>query len=110
VTRLAVLLLGCALLAPACGGPDRPADGTVVVTVTLSRSGPPGPSLDHVPQPGVRVEVGSRSARTDADGVARLAVPPGTYAVIAVGCPDAPHRLRVTAGERARTTFDCLAA
>ena len=78
VAAVATLLSGC--------GGDTPADGHVVVSVTLSRQGGNGlgPSLDHVPQRDVEVTVVSDAGKTwrgetDDVGELRLTLPTGTY-------------------------------
>jgi hypothetical protein len=100
-----------------CGSDDRERSdtGTVVVTVTLSRSGPPGPSIDHVPQRDQQVDVveGTKtrySGRTDQAGIARVPVPVGDYDVDVAGCPNAPQHVVVTKDSQVPVEFDCVAA
>ena len=119
-SRAILLLLGVCVLS-GCGGGDgdgggggAPDRGSIVVTVTLTRSGPPGPSIDHVPQHDVEVTVTntsghSWSAKTDDEGEAQLSVPVGDYEVDTGFCPDAPKPVSVTTGTTARVRFDCVA-
>jgi hypothetical protein len=114
--RATVLLLAAATLY-GCGADDHepPDTGLVVVTVTLSRSGPPGPKFNHVPQGGVDVTVadgsgGTWSGKTGESGEARRSVPAGEYEVDTSYCPQTPQHVTVTAGETTNTRFDCLAA
>lgn len=113
--RALTVLLGVTLLSGCGAGDEGPDRGAIVVTVTLTRSGPPGPSIDQRPQRGVDVTVsdpaGHRwSAVTDAAGEAHLSVPPGDYLVEVASCPDAPKPVTVTSGATSRTRFDCVAA
>ncbi|GCD89232.1 hypothetical protein [Nocardioides sp. LS1] len=108
--------LSAAFMLSACGsaGGDERELGSITVTVTLSRTGPPGPSLDHSPIPGISVTAISTSQRswsasTNSEGEAVLSIPPGEYDVDIGYCPDAPQHVEVTAGARASTRFDCLA-
>ena len=94
----AVLVLG------ACGPAALPAPGTTVTGTVVAapcrpveRPGdPPCP-----PVPGVTVVIGSARAVTDANGVYRLTVAPGTYAVSVIAgarqVPAQPARLTVPA-------------
>jgi hypothetical protein len=116
MVRWALVTLATATLLSACG-PDRPAPpegGSIAVTVTLSRSGPVGPSLDHVPQADIQVTAvdhsgGSWSTKTGAAGEATLSVPAGDYDVDISFCPDAAHHVTVTSGVTTATRFDCVA-
>lgn len=103
----AVLVLGLA----ACSEPDA---GSLVVTITLSRVGGFGPTLDHVPQSGVSVEVSNDSGdswpdKTDTLGEAHFLLPAGGYVVDIGLCPDAPRDVKVVKDEPAEVRFDCLA-
>ena len=106
----ATILSGCGLI-----GGSTPVDGAVNVTVTLSRSGGLGPTLNNVPQSGVHVTVtddsgGRWSGTTDGAGEANVAVPsPGEYDVDISFCPDAPQQANLAEGATAKVRFDCLA-
>jgi hypothetical protein len=115
--RRGLATLSTVTLLSACGpgGHEPPHDGSITVTVTLSRSGPPGPSLDHVPQKGIAVTASNHarnswSGTTDVGGAATLTVPAGAYDVDISFCPDAPHHVTATPGATTETRFDCLAA
>jgi hypothetical protein len=116
MVRLALVTLATATLLSACG-PDRtapPESGSILVTVTLSRSGPVGPSLDHVPQKDIQVTAvddaeGIWSTKTGVAGEATLSVPAGDYDVDISFCPDAAHHVTVTGGATTTTRFDCVA-
>ena len=89
--------------------------GEIDATVTLSRNGAAGlgPTFSHVPQHGWGVSAQSTSggtitASTDADGVARLTVPPGSYDVSADYCTG-PQHVEVSAGSTVDLEFDCAA-
>jgi hypothetical protein len=101
------MLSGCG-----SGGGNAPDDGLVIVTVTLSRSGPPGPVFDQAPQSNIEVTVanssGTWSDQTDEAGEARLSIPSGEYDVDISMCPDAPQHVIVSKGATARIRFDCL--
>lgn len=114
--RRMVAALSASILLSACSSTSGQAhdDGSIVVTVTLSRSGPPGPHLDHSPQAGIAVTVVGESERswsgtTDTTGQAVVSVPAGDYAVDIGFCPDAPQHVTVKAGGTEQVRFDCVA-
>jgi hypothetical protein len=93
---------------------DAPETGVVLVTVTLSRSGPPADALDHVPLDDIQVTVSNASGdqwegETDSTGEERLSVPAGEYEVGIGYCPDAPKPVTVKVGQTTSTRFDCMA-
>lgn len=113
-------MLACGIAAAVlsgCGSSSgsTPVDGAVFVTVTLSRSGPPGPNFERVPQSGVQVTVtddsgGTWSDETNHAGEANLVVPsPGEYDVDISYCPDAPQHATLARGATANVRFDCVA-
>ena len=114
---LALVLVGLGATGlSGCGGDDDAPDrGSIVVVVTLSRAGPPGPNIDHVPQPGVEVtatngSAHSWSAETDEAGEAHLSLPVGDYDVDTTFCPDGPQKVRITKDAVSTVRVDCVAA
>ncbi len=116
--RAVISLATLAILMSGCSGPPKStvSSSMIETTVTLSRSGGLGPSLDHVPQREAVVTVTvtdaagvERTATTDADGRARLAVPVGEYDVSTGFCPFRPQHVVASPGAVVRLTIDCLA-
>lgn len=89
--------------------------GSLTVTITLSRSGGLGPTLDRAPQSGVIIDVTSETHDpendvTDRSGEAHFSLPPGTYVVDANPyCPERSQSATVVKGQTAQIRFDCLA-
>jgi hypothetical protein len=98
-----------------CGaGPTPSIDGSVIVKVTLSRSGGAGPEIDHAPLPNIDVTVSDTTGHewrdeTGENGSATLSIPPGDYTVDISYCPDAPKAVTVSTGQASRVRFDCVA-
>jgi hypothetical protein len=115
VRSVLACLVAASVLSGCSQGDDKVQAGAVEVTVTLSRSGGMGPSIDHAPQSGVHVTVtddagGKWLKTTNSDGEARLSVPsPGEYEVDISMCPDAPRHATVARGATAKVQFDCIA-
>jgi hypothetical protein len=96
--------------------PPPPQTGSLVVTITLSRSaGAVGPTFDHVPQPDIALVVirdggDAHPGITDDAGEAHFDLAPGSYSVdVNPFCPDAPKPVTVARDELAEVRFDCVA-
>jgi hypothetical protein len=116
--RLRWLALVPLVAAAGCSADKKdtpPETGSLVVTVTLSRSGGVGPTFGHVPQHDVALRVTDDAGeaypgRTDAAGEAHFTLAPGAYVVdVNPYCPDAPKPVTVVRDEPAAVRFDCVA-
>ncbi len=106
-------VLAGVVLVPGCGG-RGPEPAQIVVTVTLTRSGPAGPTLDHVPQQvetviAVDAAGNDQTATTNGNGRARLSVLAGEYDVTTRVCPNDPQLVRAVPGTVVRLSIECLA-
>lgn len=109
-------LLLVAVLLSACGSVTPPAAaGTVTGTVTAAPCSPvvrlPTPT-PCPPSPNVTVDFGGTRAVSDASGVYRIELPPGTYAISVTSgarhVPATPGQVTVAAGQTVtlNLTFD----